>query len=208
MPQDPQPSAKGGSSTMANDDQAPRHVLELDEDPLHGTALRYHAEFPWADTNAIEVALSLFRAQRILSAGLARYLDGLGLGISRARYTVLRTLYFAKGNRMPQNEIGREMSVSKTNVTNLIDGLEKDGLVIRVTNPVDRRVTYAQLTPEGEELCAALMPEMTKFMQEVCNGFTTEEKALFREFLFRVWRGVTGGNLNDAGAEPATETTA
>jgi MarR family 2-MHQ and catechol resistance regulon transcriptional repressor len=172
---------------------------------LHATALSYHSEFPWADTTAIEVALSLFRANRILGAGLARYLDNLGLGISRARYTVLRTLYFAKGNRMPQNEIGREMGVSKTNVTNLIDGLEKDGLVVRVTNPVDRRVTYAQLTPEGEELCSALMPEMTKFMQDVTRGFTDEEKALFRQFLFRVWCGVTGGQIEDASPDTVAE---
>ena len=202
MAQDLQGDTTKERKPAAGNGQGPEPIRDLDSDPLHSTALRYHTEFPWADTTAIEVALSLFRANRILSTGLARYLDNLGLGISRARYTVLRTLYFAKGNRMPQNEIGREMSVSKTNVTNLIDGLEKDGLVIRMTNPVDRRVTYAQLTPEGEELCAALMPEMTKFMQDVTKGFTTEEKALFRQFLFRVWCSITGGTLDDPNADP------
>jgi MarR family transcriptional regulator, 2-MHQ and catechol-resistance regulon repressor len=204
MPNDIEsPLTKATRSAVAGKPVA-RPAEELDADPLHGTAVRYHTEFPWADQDAIEIALSLFRANRILGTGLARYLDGLGLGISRARYTVLRTLYFAKGNRMPQNEIGREMGVSKTNVTNLIDGLEKDGLVVRITNPADRRVTYAQLTPEGEELSAALMPEMTKFMQDVVHGFTTEEKTLFREFLFRVWRGVTGGKNLDETASDST----
>ena len=159
-------------------------------DPLHATALLYHNEFPWSDLDAIEGLLGVFRANRVIGAALGRYLESLGLGLSRARYTVLRTLYFASGKRMPQNEIGREMGVSRTNITNLVDGLEKDRLVVRMTNPSDRRVTYAQLTPEGEALCQSMMPAMTRFMEDVLSDLSADEKAVLRELMSRIWRTV------------------
>jgi MarR family 2-MHQ and catechol resistance regulon transcriptional repressor len=197
---------------MANDLETARTSVtgqepanpEADEaiDPLRVTALRYHTEFPWSDPNAIEVNLGIFRASRVVGAAMARYLDARGLGISRARYTVLRTLFFAQGNRMPQNEIGREMGVSKTNVTNLIDGLEKDNLVVRIANPADRRVTYAQLTPAGKELCAALMPAITKFMEDICRDFSTEERVMFKDFLSRIWRAVESFDDGQETVEP------
>jgi DNA-binding MarR family transcriptional regulator len=173
------------------------------EDPLHATALRYHLELPWADPDAVEINLSIFRANRIMGASLERHLDALGLGITRARYTVLRTLYFAEGNRMPQNVIGREMGVSKTNITNLIDGLERDALVVRITNPADRRVTYAQLTPAGLDLCRELLPAMTRWMSEVCRDFSPEERVLFKSFLSRIWREVASTGTEEPAAEVA-----
>ena len=167
-------------------------------DPLHATALRYNLELPWADPDTIEANLGIFRANRVMGASLARYLDGAGLGITRARYTVLRTLYFAQGNRMPQNEIGREMGVSKTNITNLIDGLERDSLVVRMTNPADRRVTYAQLTTAGLDLCRDLLPAMTRWMSSVLRDFSPEERAQLKDFLSRIWREVQGMGTDDA----------
>jgi MarR family 2-MHQ and catechol resistance regulon transcriptional repressor len=167
-------------------------------DPLQETAQRYHAELPWADPDTIEVNLAIFRAHRVMGASLARHLDSAGLGITRARYTVLRTLYFAEGNRMPQNEIGREMGVSKTNITNLIDGLERDSLVVRMTNPVDRRVTYAQLTPAGVDLCRDLMPAMTQWMTNLLRDFTPEERRQFKDFLSRIWREVESEGVEAA----------
>ena len=195
MPQETQPRSSKGST------RAPAAAAKSrDEmvDPLHATALRYHAELPWADPDSIEVNLSIFRAHRVMGTSLARHLEGAGLGITRARYTVLRTLYFAQGNRMPQNEIGREMGVSKTNITNLIDGLERDGFVVRMTNPVDRRVTYAQLTPAGVELCKDLLPAMTHWMENVLRDFTPEERVQLKDFMSRIWREVQSDGVEVA----------
>lgn len=43
------------------------------------------------------------------------------------------------------------MCVSKSNVTQLIDRLEAQGLVARETSPADRRLVYAVLTDRGWE---------------------------------------------------------
>lgn len=195
MPQETQSRSIKGNARANN--PAGKSLGDLD-DPLHATAERYRAELPWADPDTIEVNLSIFRANRVMGTSLAKHLEAEGLGITRARYTVLRTLYFAQGNRMPQNEIGREMGVSKTNITNLIDGLERDGLVVRMTNPVDRRVTYAQLTPAGVDLCRDLLPAMTRWMTNVLRDFTPEERLQLKDFMSRIWREVQSDGVETA----------
>jgi MarR family 2-MHQ and catechol resistance regulon transcriptional repressor len=160
---------------------------DANSDPLRRTAQRYKREIPWADEDAIMITLAVIRARRVQTAAVPRHLESLDLGVSLsgARVTLLLTLYFAHDRKLAQNRISREMAVSRTNITNLIDGLVKDDLVTRVTSPVDRRVSYAQLTPAGEELCARLLPAMTRLMMDVCEGFSDEEKRLLHTLLYR-----------------------
>jgi MarR family 2-MHQ and catechol resistance regulon transcriptional repressor len=100
------------------------------------------------------------------------------------------TLHFSRGELLAQNEISRKLNVSRTNVTNLIDGLERDGLVVRLPNPTDRRVSYAQLTRAGHDLCMHLMPMITRLMEAATSDFSGEEKAQFKDFLYRVQRNI------------------
>jgi MarR family transcriptional regulator, 2-MHQ and catechol-resistance regulon repressor len=137
-------------------------------------------------------------------AATPRHLESLNLGVSLsgARVTLLLTLYFAHDRRLAQNRISREMEVSRTNITNLIDGLVKDDLVTRVTSPVDRRVSYAQLTPQGEEVCARLLPAMTQMMMDICSSFSDEEKTTLSSLLFRWQHDMAQRYLeNDPAAE-------
>jgi len=166
------------------------------EEMLRASALRYGEEQPGTDVDAIEVVLAMLRAVRVHRTAVSRQIEALGLEVnmSGARFTLLITLYFARENLLAQNEISRELNVSRTNITNLIDGLERDGLVERVSNPADRRVSYARLTPSGEALCTRLLPVMTAFMQEATQGFTSDEKRLFKQFLYRVQRNIVSSH--------------
>jgi DNA-binding MarR family transcriptional regulator len=182
---------------MVQVNKTPGSVSEADEqavaeDVLHSTALRYSEELPGADTDAIEAILALLRTVRVHRTAVARQLESLDLdvGMTGARFTLLMTLYFSRENLLAQNEISRELNVSRTNITNLIDGLERDGLVERVPNPSDRRVSYAQLTKTGRAVCVKLMPKMTVLMEDGLGGFTHEEKSQFKQFLYRIQRNI------------------
>jgi DNA-binding MarR family transcriptional regulator len=162
------------------------------EASLHELALRYRQELSWADPETIELDLAFIRATRMHRLSAGRMMDSLDLDVSMtgARFTLLLTLYFARDNLLAQNEISRELSVSRTNITNLIDGLERDGLVSRVPNPADRRVSYAQLTKAGEAMCMEVLPHLARTMMDELAGFTDEEKALFKDFLYRMQRNI------------------
>jgi DNA-binding MarR family transcriptional regulator len=174
------------SSTTEPDEQS------IAEDVLRTSAQRYQDELPGADAEAIEVLLALLRTVRVHRTAVSRQLESLELpvGMTGARYTLLMTLYFSRENLLAQNEISRELNVSRTNITNLIDGLERDDLVERVPNPADRRVSYAQLTDRGRAVCEELMPTMTELMEDATRDFSTDERAQLKALLYRVQRNI------------------
>src|SRR5207247_10331924 len=71
---------------------------------------------------------------------------------------VWRALYQA-GGRMRMAPLAKELMISRSGATRLIGKLEdKDGWVVRVNTPEDRRATWAELTKTGQEALAAARP--------------------------------------------------
>jgi DNA-binding MarR family transcriptional regulator len=92
----------------------------------------------------------LLRAYRVAADGVDerfRELDGLSLSL----WEVLVILSMAPNMRLRMADITLRMLVSKSNVTKLVDKLERAGLVRREASPTDRRVVFASLTPRGVE---------------------------------------------------------
>ena len=109
-------------------------------------------------------------------AALARLCAALGINRTIGRHALIRLLHFAKGHRLTQFEIASEMQVTSSNVTFLVDGLEKEGLVQRLPHPTDRRTVHVQLTAEGETFAELIVPSMARFMAAMLDGFDEEEK--------------------------------
>jgi DNA-binding MarR family transcriptional regulator len=72
------------------------------------------------------------------------------LGLSLAKLNVLSRMVEAD-EPLTLGEIASRLKCVRSNVTQLIDRLESDGLVRREADPSDRRSTRAVLTPEGKE---------------------------------------------------------
>ena len=173
---------------VRSDDYDPTDEL----DPLHTVSLQYKSVAAWADGDAIEIVLGVLRAAKAFGFAMGREVEAKGLGLSRSRYTVLRTLYFTEEKQMPQHEVGKALGISRMGVTKLVDGLEKDSLVRRQVHPRDRRVILTVLTPAGEQLCAALLPVVADFMARICEGFSDEEKVSFKRLLRRFGQAAEG----------------
>jgi MarR family transcriptional regulator, 2-MHQ and catechol-resistance regulon repressor len=156
----------------------------LEDQGLEGIAGRYSQAFPSADVNSFRAHLAVVRSGARLSQAVGQYLNAR-FGLNSARYSLLRALYFTDGHRLPQSEVARAMNVTSPNVTQLIDALEREGLVERAISESDRRVTYAQLTREGENRCAELIPAMARFMQETMAPLSSEEMAQLTSLLDR-----------------------
>jgi len=144
------------------------------DDRLERLSARYTAAFAGADINSFRAHFSIVRSGVRLSQAVGDFLN-THFGLNAARYSLLRALYFTDGHRLQQSEVARAMDVTSPNVTQLIDALEREGLVERVVSESDRRVTYAHLTHDGETLCADAVPAMARFMQETMVPFSSEE---------------------------------
>lgn len=150
-------------------------------------AARLYREQFGADADSIAITLGIRRANALVTSTVERSADSwdLGADLSRARLSLLRAIYFGEGHRLTLNELGRKMKVSRTNITNLIDGLERDGLVLRAINPIDRRLVDAQLTAKGIEVASAALPRVADLMESFGTSFTAEERRQFAELLTR-----------------------
>ena len=71
-----------------------------------------------------------------------------GIGLSLAKFRVLSQLVEAK-EPVPLSSLAERCSCVKSNMTQLVDRLEAEKLVERVSDPNDRRSVLAALTPEG-----------------------------------------------------------
>ncbi len=90
---------------------------------------------------------SLGRAERLVESRMDAALETRGLSI--AKLGVLRVLVQA-GEPLPLGQVAERLACVKSNVTQLIDRLEADGLVRRVPDHDDRRSLRAAITPEGQ----------------------------------------------------------
>src|SRR5438552_17443387 len=73
-------------------------------------------------------------------------------GLSLAKLLALKALSEA-GESLPLGQLADRLSCVKSNITQLIDRLEADGLVARQPDPNDRRSRLAVLTGAGRKAC-------------------------------------------------------
>ena len=98
------------------------------------------------------VVTSVMRLQQIFLGRADAVLRPFGLTF--ARYEVLMLLSFSRRGVLPLGKIGERLQVNAASVTNAVNRLETDGLVLRQSNPDDGRGTLARLTPTGRRLGA------------------------------------------------------
>ena len=101
-----------------------------------------------------EVAyLEMLRTMEALSHRFAQVLKTEDL--SSTQYNVLRILRGAPEG-LPCGEIGNRMVTRDSDITRLLDRLEKRALIARCRESKDRRTVWTRITPKALELLARL----------------------------------------------------
>jgi len=106
----------------------------------------------WGEQPApsMSAATSIMRVQQILMARLNEVVRPFDLTFPR--YEALMLLSLSRRGSLPLGKIGDRLQVHRTSVTNVIDGLERSGYVVRVPHETDRRTTLAEITDRGREV--------------------------------------------------------
>lgn len=106
---------------------------------------------------------SLLHAAHALEDKLEAVLAGVGLSLPK--YSVLSELV-AAGKPLSLSELATRLSCVRSNMTQLVDRLEADGLVKRVDDPSDRRAVKAMITAQGRDRQSAGATEVAKLHEE------------------------------------------
>jgi DNA-binding MarR family transcriptional regulator len=121
--------------------------VTADRDPIR-EAHRQWVAHGWADAaDGMAMVTSVVRVQQLLLERIDAVLRPLGLTF--ARYEVLRLLSFASSGAMPMTRMGSLLQVHPTSVTSAVDRLEGQGYVVRSRRDDDRRVVLATITEAG-----------------------------------------------------------
>ena len=113
------------------------------------------------------------------------------VGLSPAQVTALLTL--APGEAVPMRGLAARLDLDASNLSVLIDRLERRGAVERRPDPGDRRVKALVLTPEGERLRAAFWRALTEDPGPLAPLGDTDLRALAQIL------GVIGAGAPDQG---------
>lgn len=95
-----------------------------------------------------QLMFSLINAGRAVEQSLEKALAPVGLSL--AKFGALTHLVEA-GEPISLSQCAERMTCVRSNITQLMDRLEADGLVRRVKNPLDRRTVRAAVTRLGIE---------------------------------------------------------
>jgi DNA-binding MarR family transcriptional regulator len=102
---------------------------------------------PAPSVSACAVTRALLHAAHAVEARLEASLEGAGMSL--AKLSVLRHLVEA-GEPLALSQLAERSSCVRSNMTQLIDRLEAEGLVRRVSDATDRRSVRALLTRAGQ----------------------------------------------------------
>ena len=111
-------------------------------------------------------------------------------GLSPQRLRILGSIH-ERGPRI-MSELKKELGVTATNVTALVDSLEKDGLVVRTRHPTDRRATVIELS---DKVMTELSPRCTEYKEQVAELFSDlsdNECKAFVKTLEKLWSRLQG----------------
>jgi DNA-binding MarR family transcriptional regulator len=109
------------------------------------------------------------------------------VGLSLAKLAALRRLTEA-GESLPLGQLAERLSCVKSNVTQLVDRLEADGLVSRTGDPNDRRSRLAVLTEAGKAAHSKGSEIQVEVERELFGVLTPNESTTLHELLAKLRR--------------------
>ena len=95
------------------------------------------------------------------------------LSIPPSHAKVIFHLHF--GGEASVSEIAKNLSISKSNMTPIIDKLIQENLVERFTDPNDRRIIRVRVTEKGHEFCLKQREKTKKHLEEKISSLSLEE---------------------------------
>jgi DNA-binding MarR family transcriptional regulator len=161
--------------------------LLLKDLPRYECLLEAAKEFPDLDPSACEAFLHLLRtgdeSARVVEANLARH------NITQGRFGVLMILVnrcAGDTSTLGPAELADAAGVSRATMTGLIDTLERDGLVTREPDTVDRRMMLVRLTAKGRSLLGEILPDHFKNMTLLMSPLSEFERQTLVQLLTKI----------------------
>lgn len=125
----------------------------------------------------------LWQTGRITSERLDAALAAAGM--SFAKLVALAQLVKV-GEPLPLSQMAAQMGCARSNVTQLVDRLEAEGLAERVRDSSDRRAVMAVITAEGRRRYAASFALVAEIEEELLGRLNRDERQQLTHLLAKI----------------------
>jgi MarR family transcriptional regulator, 2-MHQ and catechol-resistance regulon repressor len=131
---------------------------------------------------------TFIKLTRCTNSLLARLANRNTIGdLTWSQFAVLEAIYHL--GHMTQSEISGKVLKSGSNMTTVIDNLERDGFVRRERNTNDRRVIHVHLTEAGRGKIEAVLPGHIAALVEEFKVLTASEQETLGELCKKLGKG-------------------
>ena len=138
---------------------------------------KYHEEAVYG------IALVYAALYNNISAYLNKY------GLTPAKMNVLMiTKHQGQAKGISQVDIGKRLMVTASNMTRLLDKLEREGLINRSALAGDRRVKIIKVTPKASKLLDMMWPGYQTRLKALANEMPKEDQKVMAGLLQK-WLG-------------------
>ena len=108
-------------------------------------------------------------------------------GITEAQFNILMLLrYQSRDGRLIQSELGKMLLVNRSNVTGLIDRMEKTGFVCRASDNLDRRANIIEMTEKGEAVFELAREAYYGAIEKAMSSVTADDRERLVETLGKI----------------------
>lgn len=189
-------------------------ALLLKELPRFECLLEAARHNPEMDPSAVVAYLHLLRAGDEAFAAADRNFARFDL--SHGRFGVLMLLWrkarqgggcdpTAVDEARTPADLASAAGVSRATMTGLLDTLERDGLVVRRPDQQDRRMMLVQMTDQGREVLARLLPQHFQTVAGLFAALSESERQTLVQLLARLCPPARRSALTDEGNAISTE---
>ena len=138
-----------------------------------------------AEVRTLDTFIKLTRCTNSLYGRLSER-NSIG-DLTYSQFAVLEALYHV--GPMTQGEVSSKILKSTSNLTTVIDNLERDGWVRRERDTKDRRVVHVHLTDAGRAKIEAVLPGHVAALVDEFGVLTAREQKQLGELCKKLGRG-------------------
>lgn len=121
---------------------------------------------------------------------LSRSFRQNGLEITPEQWTVL--IFLWKKDGVTQQELCNATFKDKPSMTRLIDNMERQHLVVRISDKQDRRTNLIHLTKDGKSLEEKMRNLANQALMEALHEINIEELKVTQEVLKKIFHNIKG----------------
>lgn len=105
--------------------------------------------------------------------------------ITIPQFTALQILI--NNDQMTIGELSQKMALACSTITDLIDRMERNGLVVRKKDEKDKRIVRIQVLPKGHEIVEKVLEKRINFLNSKMRELTESEKESLNQALKRLY---------------------